>query len=266
MLIPPLCVLSYIISFIRSADTSWGPCSVRQCTTRCEGYPSEDHLPSDTPSKLTDKRRRVNSPCHCKSTDLSPAPTSFPLSPPNLHCKRIYFSAIHFNSLCSIQPPFPNYSQQKDSVQAVRINPLLFHSLPLGLSLTVHTPCSRTLTLHSEEWQLFPQSLHHHPPLLSPGRTQHWHHPPPLFRLDCGNFLAARRLWARAVGIFMIISGSQDPQKSLLLLQAVYLWITDLGLFAWLKWPLYVVENSLDFSGFILLRSLYLSGDLGMYL
>ena len=180
------------------------------------------------PSELTDKRRRVKSLFHCRGTDLG---ASLPLTSTKSPLQKnslLYHPFYH-----SIQPPFCNYSQQEDSVQAVKISPLLFHGLPLLF------PWSRTLLAlgpwlyikksHCCSWvPALPCPLPATTTPLPPGRTQRRHHPLPLFRLGYGNLLAARLLWARALGIFIIISDFQGPQRSLLL-QAVYhrfTWLT----------------------------------------
>lgn len=167
----------------------WGPFFFRHCTTRCERYLSKDDFPSHTPFKLTDKRRRVtskeSSQLHsaCLRTLLSFISTKSPL-------KKNFSSVIHVTTLFSIQPPvlpFPiSHSIKIDykQLQSIHFVP------PQGLALIVHTPIALGSCLQWEE--------QHHPLHCLPGRIHF--HPPPLFRLSCGDSLAAMLLWARTVG------------------------------------------------------------------
>ena len=188
---------------------------------------------------VTDKRRRVKSLFHCRGTDLG---ASLPLTSTKSPLKKnslLYHPFYH-----SIQPPFRNYSQQKASVQAVKISPLLFHGLPLPFPWSrIPLALGPWLYIKKSHWCSRVPALPFPLPAaatttLPPRRAQHRHHPLPLFRLGYGNLLAARLLWARALGIFIIISDFQGPQRSLLLLQAVY------HRFTWLKWPLCGVANT----------------------
>lgn len=94
---------------------------------------SKDHLPSPTPPKLTDKGRRVTSKKYLKFQEYRSEGFAF-------SCLHHTFIPKEFTSpSISHQSSFPSYLQRKDSSQAVRINALLFHGLPLGLSLVMHT-------------------------------------------------------------------------------------------------------------------------------
>lgn len=50
------------------------------------------------------------------------------------------------------------------------------------------------------------------PPHCLPGRIQHRLHPPPLFRLSCGDFLVLGFYKLERLAIFMIIIDFRHPQ------------------------------------------------------
>ena len=185
------------------------------------------------PSELTDQRRRVKSLFHCKGTDLGASLPLISTKSPLQKNSLLYHPSYH-----SIQPPFRNYSQQKNSVQAVRISPLLCHGLPLpspwsctplalGPRLYIKKShcCSRVPALPSP----LPATT-----TLPPGRTQHRPHP---LYLD----LAMETSWL--LGFYklehLVFSSLLVTPKALKGLFSSYRqFITDLHLFSWLKWPL----------------------------